>query len=327
MISDAPRTPGVYLLKNEAGDVIYAGKSVNLHNRLLQHAASLKAGWQDRNHRWIYHAASVEWIETASELYALLLEDQLIKQYWPLANTRQKDFLEYAWLAFSREAIPRMLVIDARERDLYEDVFGPFRNSFYAQDMADLVQMRFRLRTCAVVSAGGCVQMEIRQCTGPCRHPAAAARYRRAMDRAAASLRSFDPFFVRYIQNVMQAQVQKQAFEQAAHYHGMLQRYQGFIKRQKFLRWFRQQGVLIREKGRWPNTFLFLQGRLIARNGAAAADAAYPLSEWQIIDRANVIYQWLRNRRSDGEMAIMDRRFFSEDTDENDLVLHEAGDG
>lgn len=305
-----PQAPGVYVMKNCDDEVLYVGKSINLRKRLQQHAASQKAGWPDRNHRWSYHAATVEWIETGSELYALLLEDQLIKQHWPLANTRQKDFLEYAWLAFSNEAIPRVLVVDARERDHYGHVFGPFRNSFYAQDMADLVQMRFRLRTCAAVSAGGCLQFEIYQCAGPCRHPEAAVRYRRAIDRAITSLRSYDPFFVRYIQNVMQAQVQKQVFEQAAHYHGMLLRYQSFIKRQKFLCWFRQQGVLIREKGRWPNTFQFYQGRLIARNGAAAEDAARPLSEWQIIDRANVVYQWMHSRRSEGEMAIVDERFF-----------------
>ena len=316
-IDQSPTTAGVYVMRNKDSDVVYVGKSINLRKRLYQHAASLKTGWSDRNHRWIYQVADVSWFETGSELYALLLEDHWIKKYWPLGNVRQKDFLEYAYLAFSVEPLPRLLVITAQQREPFKDIFGPFRNIFYAQDMADLVQARFRLRTCAALREGGCLQWEIRKCSGPCRDQKAASRYLHNIDRAIASLRSHDMYFIRFITNLIERCSQKREYEKAAHYHGMLHRYQGFIKRQQFLAWFRHHSCIIRENGDWQNTFYFLQGRLIEHHGVQvssqplckALDRDFCQSEWQIIDRANVIYQWLHSRRSESEVAIMEKRF------------------
>jgi excinuclease ABC subunit C len=310
-IENAPQQAGVYIMRNSDAGVVYVGKSINIHKRLLQHAKSLQAGWSDRNHRWIYHVRDVSWQETDSELYALLLEDQLIKQYWPVGNVRQKDFLEYAYLAFSNQEIPQLLVINARERDNYQHVFGPFHNIFYAQDMADLVQMRFRLRTCHALTQGGCLQWEIGKCIGPCRSREAKNRYDQTVLRASHSLQSQDDYFFKYIDNFIQACSRNQEFEKAAHYHTMRHRYNALIKRQNFLNRFREHAFLIRENGRWNNTFIFLQGRLVQRNGEPVTEE-YPLHEPQLIDRSHVIYQWLQNKKSQGELAVIDRKFFCE---------------
>jgi excinuclease UvrABC nuclease subunit len=318
-IDQSPQTPGVYLLRDSEGHVVYVGKSINIRKRLLQHAASLKAGWWDRNHRKVYHVSDVSWCETNSELYALLLEDQLIKQHWPIGNVRQKEYLEYAYLAVTTDALPRIIVINARQREQYKSVYGPFRTVFYAQDMADLLKDRFRLRTCVAPSAGGCMQYDIHKCSGPCKSHAAAARYLRSVNRAISSLQSPDVFFIRFIENRMKNHAQKQEYEKAAHDHRMQNRYLAFIKRQKFIAMFRQHGLLIHEKGRWPNTFLFLKGNLFERNGkpmliqSPANDAVHDEfhhTEWQIIDRAGVILNWMHNRRSDCAAAVLDRRYF-----------------
>jgi excinuclease ABC subunit C len=253
----------------------------------------------------------VAWHETDSELYALLLEDQLIKQYWPVGNVRQKDFLEYAYLAFSDEEIPQLLVVDARQRENHEHVFGPFHNIFYAQDMADLVQMRFRLRTCHAVCQGGCLQWEIGKCIGPCRSDEARTRYAGTVQRAIASLSSYDAYFIRLTDRLIKVHSMKQEFERAAHYHTMQHRYHALIKRQHFLHRFRQHAFLVRENGRWNNTFTFLQGRLVLRNGQPVSEE-YPLDEHQLIDRSHVIYQWVQNKKSQGELAIVDSFFFSD---------------
>lgn len=308
-IEKAPQTAGVYVMRNDEGGVIYVGKSINIRKRLLQHAKSLQTGWSDRNHRWIYHVIDVSWHETDSELYALLLEDQLIKQFWPVGNVRQKNFFEYAYLAFSDEKIPRLLVVDDRQREHYKIVFGPFHNIFYAQDMADLVQMRFRLRTCHTVSQGGCLQRDIGRCIGPCRSEEAKARYSRTVKRAIRSLSSYDTYFIRFIKSITEGHSRKQEFEKAAHYDTMRHRYHAMIKRQNFLHLFREHSFLIRENGRWDNTFIFLQGRLIQRNGKPFSEI-YPLHEWQLIDRGHVIHQWLQKQKSRGEVAVMDRKFF-----------------
>jgi len=309
IIEQAPQKAGVYIMRDSDASVVYVGKSINIRKRLQQHAKSLQAGWADRNHRWIYHVRDVSWHETDSELYALLLEDQLIKQYWPVGNVRQKDFLEYAYLAFSDEEFPQLLVIDARQRENRRHVFGPFHNIFYAQDMADLVQMRFRLRTCHTVSRGGCLQWEIGRCIGPCRSEEAGIRYARTVQRAIDSLRSYDHYFMRYTDRLIKMHSGKQEFERAAHYHTMQHRYHALIKRQNLLHWFREHAFLIRENGQWNNTFVFLQGRLIQRNGRSVSEQ-YPLQEHQLIDRSHVIHQWLQNKKSRGELAIVDRKFF-----------------
>lgn len=312
----APRAPGVYVMKDGDGRVIYVGKSVHIRQRLLQHADSIRSGFSDRNYRWIWHVRSLSWYETGSELYALLLEDQLIKQHWPVGNVRQKEYLEYAWLAFSKEWIPRLQVIDARQRGQYPTVFGPFHDRYHARDMADLVQERFRLRTCAAVRDGGCLQGEIRRCLGPCRTPEAAARYRRTMDRAAVSLRVLDPFFLRFIHQLIKKHSRNREFEKAARYHAMLHRYQALIQRQGFLANFQRHGLVIREHGRWENRFCFLQGKLVWCQGGGLPNPALleeaPMDEWQIIDRAHVIWQWLHRRGGNSGAAIIDARFFRE---------------
>jgi len=318
-IGQSPQTPGVYLMKDGDGSVIYVGKSINIRKRLLQHAASLNTERADRYPRWINHVSDVSWHETGSELYALLIEDQWIKKYWPAGNVRQKDFLEYAYLAVTEEAIPRLLAVDGRQRRHYRHLFGPFRDIYRAEDLAESVRARYRLRTCATVSDAGCLQSEIRKCSAPCRSPEAAVRYRRTTERTIASLLSFDPSFIRYLHHRIRNHVQKKEFEMAARYHSLLGRYPAFIKQQKFVELFRQHGLIIRENGRWPNTFQFLHGRLIGRNGNPVSEPCFDEvdgklidDEWRMIDRAHVIHQWLRRRREQGALAVVDGRFFAD---------------
>ncbi|NLP11463.1 GIY-YIG nuclease family protein [bacterium] len=315
-IDRSPQTPGVYLLKDREGGILYVGKSINLRKRLQQHGAALKAEWMDRDHRRVRHVVDVTWQETHSELYALLLEDYLIKKHWPMANVRQKDYLEYTYLAFSAEPLPRFVLIDARQRAENPHSFGPFRDRYHAQDMLELVQERFRLRTCPAIREGGCLQWEIHRCSGPCRSQKAGERYRRTIVRAAESLRSLDPFFLRFIENRMKVHAQHKDFETAAHYHVMLLRYQGLIHRNNFFTMFRKHGLFIQESGRWPNTFLFLEGRLVQRNGERVDGMLVEgvdfnetcANEWTLVDRAEVIYRWLHSRPGENAMAFIDRR-------------------
>ncbi|OPZ73566.1 MAG: UvrABC system protein C [bacterium ADurb.Bin478] len=315
-IDRSPQTPGVYLLKDREGGILYVGKSINLRKRLQQHGAALKAEWMDRDHRRVRHVKDVAWQETHSELYALLLEDYLIKKHWPMANVRQKDYLAYVYLALSAEPLPRFVLIDARQRAERPQSFGPFRDRYHAQDMLELVQERFRLRTCPAIRKGGCLQWEMHRCSAPCRTLMAAERYRRTVARAAESLRSLDPYFLRFIANRIKVCAQHKEFEKAAHYHTMLLRYQGLIDRSTFFARFRKHGLFIQESGRWPNTFLFLEGRLVQRNGERVDGRVVEgvdfnetcTSEWTLVDRADVIYRWLRSRPGQSAMAFIDRQ-------------------
>lgn len=95
----------------------------------------------------------------------------------------------------------------------------------------------------------------------------ASSRYLRTVKRAGDALSGFDPFFLRYIETIRQSEAERQAFEKAAWYQIMLQRYRASISRQLFLDRFQRHGLIMRERGRWPNTFEFFRGRLMRRNG------------------------------------------------------------
>ena len=91
----------------------------------------------------------------------------------------------------------------------------------------------------------------------------ASSRYLRTVKRAGDALSGFDPFFLRYIETIRQSEAERQAFEKAAWYQIMLQRYRASISRQLFLDRFQRHGLIMRERGRWPNTFEFFRGRLM----------------------------------------------------------------
>ena len=256
-IDRSPQTPGVYLLKDREGGILYVGKSINLRKRLQQHGAALKAEWMDRDHRRVRHVKDVAWQETHSELYALLLEDYLIKKHWPMANVRQKDYLAYVYLALSAEPLPRFVLIDARQRAERPQSFGPFRDRYHAQDMLELVQERFRLRTCPAIRKGGCLQWEMHRCSAPCRTLMAAERYRRTVARAAESLRSLDPYFLRFIANRIKVCAQHKEFEKP-HYHAIAVAL-GLIDRGTFSPGSANMGCSFRS-GRWRTRFLLEEG-------------------------------------------------------------------
>src|SRR5919202_6314856 len=129
-----PAGPGVYLLKDGNGHVVYVGKSVNVRQRVRQHlrpsGTACNPG-QPRLRRRLPHIADVEAIETPSEIEALLLESRLVKRYLPEANSLLRDYQDYPWLKLDLgERHPRLVA--TRERPLGSTdavYFGPFRRA------------------------------------------------------------------------------------------------------------------------------------------------------------------------------------------------------
>jgi excinuclease ABC subunit C len=163
---DAPREPGVYIMRDGDGAIIYVGKARVLRNRL----GSYFSGEKDiKTSTLIRHARSIETIIVASEYEALLLENTLIKQHSPRYNINLKDGKTYPVVRVTREDFPRVF----RTRHIIEDgsrYYGPFPQIQAVDTMLELVKKLFPLRKCRILRKrdSPCMYYHIGRCMAPC---------------------------------------------------------------------------------------------------------------------------------------------------------------
>ncbi|MDR1444624.1 MAG: excinuclease ABC subunit UvrC, partial [Treponema sp.] len=163
---DAPKEPGVYIMRDEEGAVIYVGKARVLRSRL----GSYFSGAKDiKTSTLIRHARSIETIIVASEYEALLLENTLIKQHFPKYNINLKDGKTYPVVRITREKFPRIF----RTRHIVEDgsrYYGPFPQIESVDTVLELVEKLFPLRKCRTWKKrdSPCMYFHIGRCKAPC---------------------------------------------------------------------------------------------------------------------------------------------------------------
>lgn len=169
-----PRKPGVYLLKKNDSAILYIGKAKQLKNRLLSHFRS--TGSDLRHQRLMSKVTDFEYIVTDTEVEALILESNLIKEHKPRYNVNLKDDKTYPYIRVTHEPFPRVFVTRKIIRDgsLY---FGPYTDAGAVRKLMSAVQRIFPLRTCSrtitrETIAGGkhrvCLNYQIGRCRGPC---------------------------------------------------------------------------------------------------------------------------------------------------------------
>ena len=128
---DLPKTSGVYLFLDSREYPLYIGKSVNLRTRVASYLRN-DSGQEERIQRMVHEARSLRYVETETELMALLLEDSLIKKYLPVYNIRQKQFRDYRYLQLSVDAYPRLITLEDPGQ-IQTNIYGPFRDRFFIQ--------------------------------------------------------------------------------------------------------------------------------------------------------------------------------------------------
>ena len=167
-----PVEPGVYLFKDETGDVIYAGKAVSLRDRVKSYFQSPK-NLTARTLAMVQQAQDVNYIVVGSEVEALILESNLIKKHRPKYNVRLKDDKHYPYLRVTTEETwPRVLIARAIKHD-GSRYFGPYTRSGAVSETMQLVRRIFPLRTCSnnvfrTVSRP-CLNYHIQRCLAPCK--------------------------------------------------------------------------------------------------------------------------------------------------------------
>jgi excinuclease ABC subunit C len=170
-LKNLPTSPGVYLHKDESGKIIYVGKAKNLRNRVRSYFQSGR-GHDRKTRELVKRIFDLEFIVTDTEVEALVLESNLIKQHKPRYNVLLKDDKQYPHLKLTiAEPFPRVMITRRIQRDgaLY---FGPFLPASLARRTIDLINRTFQLRTCDIEIDGRlprpCLEYHIKRCLGPC---------------------------------------------------------------------------------------------------------------------------------------------------------------
>jgi excinuclease ABC subunit C len=224
-----PDTPGVYLFRGSDGEVVYVGKSKHLRRRVLDH---LKV--RVEKDEWILgRSTSVEFVPTANEREALLLEATLTKQYQPPYNTLLKDDRSYPYIAVTMgETFPRILVVRRPRRGRESMLFGPYTGAREARSVARLLSETFQIRRCIRLPKRACLYYYLQQCTAPCIGLVDRAAYRAQVDDAVAALRGHGKGITASLEAQMKTAAKDQEFERAARLRDALRGLRSLVEHQ-----------------------------------------------------------------------------------------------
>lgn len=211
-----PEKPGVYLMKDDQGRIIYVGKAVVLYNRVRSYFQS------SRNHSpkvlaMVARIADLEYIVTASELEALILECNLIKKHRPKYNIRLRDDKTYPYIKVTtNEAFPRLYSTRRVQKDGAR-YFGPYTDGGAVYDVIHLMRKLFPLRTCRTLTAQRpCLEYHIKRCQAPCAGLVDTATYGSMIKEVCLLLEGRSDAVIKSLGKKMQQAAENLEFEQAA---------------------------------------------------------------------------------------------------------------
>ena len=224
-----PAQPGCYLMKNKGGDIIYVGKAKVLKNRVRQYFV----GAHDfKTTRLVANIDDFEYIVTASEKQALLLEINLIKKHTPPYNIMFMDDKTYPYLKLSKEAAPRLEVV-RNTKDKKADYFGPFPDSGAAYDMAKLLNRMYPRRKCRQLPKKECLYYHIGQCLGPCIRPVDEAVYAQMRNEIRRFLKGDVSDTLAKLNEQMLAASEQLQFERAQEIHELMNSIRHVVDKQQ----------------------------------------------------------------------------------------------
>lgn len=214
--------PGVYLWKNDKGQIIYVGKAVNLRNRVRSYVRH-DAKRAPKVSAMMSHAADVETIVVANEMEALILENTLIKKHRPRYNIMLRDDKTYPYIKVTvQEDYPRVFMTRRVHRDGAR-YFGPFADAGAVHRVLKLIQRAFRIRSCRTMQANRpCLQYHLHHCDAPCVHYITKGEYDKLVEQAVDILEGRDTGVVRKLQEQMESAAEAMEFEKAAMYRDQI---------------------------------------------------------------------------------------------------------
>jgi excinuclease ABC subunit C len=209
--SDIPTDPGVYIFKDEDGEILYIGKAKSIRQRVRSYYSNNDQPTKTR--KLVSRIRNIDWIVVNNEVEALLLENKLVKQHTPKYNINLKDAKTYAYIALTREPYPRIFTSRKTSRKL--ESFGPYTDGFTRQDLQRLVVRVFKLRVCRKLPKRACLNFHIGLCTAPCIGNVSLEQYTAQVDQARSFLGGNYEKTTQMLITKMQAASQELEFERA----------------------------------------------------------------------------------------------------------------
>jgi excinuclease ABC subunit C len=236
ILDTLPTQPGVYLMKDEHGKVIYVGKAINLRNRVRSYFHA-PYGQDAKVWRLVERVRDIEFIITESELEALVLECNLIKKYKPHFNVRLKDDKRYPYIKVTwQEPFPKVYVTRRMDNDGAR-YFGPFTAVWAVHETLDTLRKIFPYLTCDREITGkdkrACLYYDIGLCIAPCIGLASRDEYRAMIDRLCKFLQGKTNEVTESLRARLDEAVSQMEFERAARYRDQLQAIARITEHQK----------------------------------------------------------------------------------------------
>lgn len=336
-----PKKPGVYIMHDKNDVIIYVGKAKVLHNRVRSYFRS-NIGRGPAIDQMVKQIAYFEYIVTDSELEALILENNLIKEHRPKYNTMLVDDKTYPYIKVTTgEDYPRIVVSRTRKKDRAR-YFGPFTSGNAVRDTIELLNRMYALRDCSRVlprdigKERPCLNYYMKRCTGPCiKGGVSKEEYRKQVDLAIEFLSGNYDLVTKDLTQKMTAASDALNFEEAAHYRDLLNSVKQVSQKQKMSEGAGEDrdiiGIAMEPENADADaviqTFFIRDGRLIGRehfymNHVGGKTTSEILSEFlkqfyagtpyipkdiylpEDVEDREVIEQWL-SMRKDGKVSIV----------------------
>jgi excinuclease ABC subunit C len=233
-----PNSPGVYIMHDEMDQIIYVGKAVNLHSRVRSYFRK-NIGRGPQIDKMVSLISRFEYIVTDSELEALVLENNLIKEHSPKYNTLLKDDKTYPYIKVTTgESYPRVLFSRLMKKDKSR-YFGPYSSAAAVKDTIDLINKLYRLRTCnknlpkECGSGRACLNYHIKQCTAPCQESVSQEEYQGQVKKALDFLNGSYQETLKELEENMQKASDALEFEDAIRYRDLYNSVKQIATKQK----------------------------------------------------------------------------------------------
>jgi excinuclease ABC subunit C len=218
-----PPRPGVYLMKNAQGEIVYIGKALSLRNRVRSYFNARAQSNHLASALLRAVARDIEWIVTDNEVEALILEANLVNKHSPKYNIQLKDDKHFPYIKVTlSEPFPRLVVTrhsaTERSKDVY---FGPYTNVRAMRKTINLLNKIFRIRDCELKlpleqPIRPCLSYHLKRCDAPCANLATAEEYRKLVDEAILLLKGRHRELVRLLESHMMEAASRERFEAAA---------------------------------------------------------------------------------------------------------------
>ena len=233
-----PRKPGVYIMRDDKDVILYVGKAINLHNRVRYYFRE-NIGRGPAIDQMVSLIARFEYIVTDSELEALVLENNLIKENSPKYNTLLKDDKTYPYIKVTvGEDYPRILFSRTMKKDKSR-YFGPYTSAAAVKDTIELLNKLYQLRTCNRVLPRDigierpCLNYHIKQCLAPCQGYVSKEEYRQQVAGALEFLNGNYSPILKDLEEKMNKAAEAMEFEDAARYRDLLSSVRQVSQKQK----------------------------------------------------------------------------------------------